>query len=110
MLLSISTTVGPDHTTVHAAGEVDLDTVELLRGALADALHDGARHVVADLDKVTFLDSTGLGALVSAYKRARANDGRFSVLASQPSLLRLFEITGLTALLDVSTPQDANGD
>ena len=50
---------------------------------------------------MSFVDSSGLGVLVGAYKRLRkAGDGTIRIVGAQPSVRRVFEITGLeTALL-----------
>lgn len=53
-------------------GEVDLVSAPMLRDHLLDLLEDPPSAVVIDLDDVPFLDSTGLGVIVAAYKRASA--------------------------------------
>jgi anti-sigma B factor antagonist len=55
----------------------------------------GARHVVVDLGRVEFLDSTGLGVLVGALKRLRGVGGELSLVCNQERLLKIFRITGL---------------
>src|SRR6266496_3765460 len=52
-------------TTLEVAGEVDLSTAEELTQAGLDALAEGARAVIVDLTDVTFLDSSGLAALIT---------------------------------------------
>ncbi|HVF19635.1 MAG TPA: STAS domain-containing protein [Mycobacteriales bacterium] len=61
-----------DHCLVAVHGEVDLATAPTLRTELQAVLDDEPAAVVLDLDAVPFLDSTGLGVLVAAYKRATA--------------------------------------
>jgi anti-sigma B factor antagonist/stage II sporulation protein AA (anti-sigma F factor antagonist) len=53
----------------------------------------------AELRGVRFLDTTGLGLLLSAHKRARGRDSRFVVSSTSPELDRLFEVTGVDAFL-----------
>lgn len=71
--------------------------------ALADA---GARKVVVDLAKLTLIDSTGVGVLISLFKRTRAQGGtvQFAALAGQPKeifrLLRLDRSLDLVASVD----------
>jgi len=55
----------------------------------------GARHIIADLRGVTFLDSTGLGVLVGSLKRLRSHGGSLRVVISADRILRIFRITGL---------------
>jgi anti-sigma B factor antagonist len=101
MLLRIDTTATHDTTVLAAAGEIDIDTVDLLRTTVSDALQGGARNLLVDLNRVTYIDSAGLGVLVGTYKRVSAADGAFTVRCCEPRVLRLFSITGLTDLLDI---------
>jgi anti-sigma B factor antagonist len=103
MLLRIDTTSTPDTTVLTAAGEIDIDTVDLLRTAVAESLQAGTvtRNLVVDLNQVSYIDSAGLGVLVGTYKRVTAAAGAFTVRCCEPRVLRLFSITGLTDLLDI---------
>jgi anti-sigma B factor antagonist len=101
MLLRIDTTSTHDTTVLAAAGEIDIDTVDLLRTAVAESLQLGPVNLVVDLNQVTYIDSAGLGVLVGTYKRVTAADGAFTIRCCEPRVLRLFSITGLTDLLDI---------
>ena len=76
-------------------GEVDIATAPKLRERLVALVSDGATKVIVDLDKVEFLDSTGLGVLIGGMKRLRGVDGDLSLVCTQPRILKVFEITGL---------------
>jgi anti-sigma B factor antagonist len=78
-------------TVVTVAGEIDMASSPQLR----DCLHDLSGIVVIDLADVTFLDSSGLSALVSACKRLRDLSGDLRLRAPQPGVRRIIEITGL---------------
>ena len=94
-------TVGPvgDCAVLQVAGEVDLYTAPMLREQILELAAKGAVHVIADLGRVDFLDSTGLGALVGALKRLREAGGSLALVVSTPRILRIFQITGLTKAL-----------
>jgi anti-sigma B factor antagonist len=82
------------------SGDIDLVTApsverELLR---AEESHD---LVAIDLSKTSFLDSTGLHAIMEANLRLRGRGGRLFILQSPPQIRRLFELTGLSDHLDV---------
>jgi anti-sigma B factor antagonist len=79
-------------------GEVDIAGVDELREALHHLIDSGSRHLVLDLDQVTFIDSTGLGVLVGACRRAQSRDGSLSVVGARPRLLATFRLTGLTGV------------
>ncbi len=53
------------------------------------------------MDKVGFLDSTGLGVLVGGLKRVRAHDGSLDLVCAQQRILRIFRITGLTQVFGI---------
>jgi anti-sigma B factor antagonist len=50
---------------------------------------------------VTFMDSTGLAVIVTEHKRMRHSDGTLTIFSPPSSVRRLFEITGLTTVLDI---------
>src|SRR5215475_12494105 len=68
----------------------------MLREQIRELAATGAVHVIADLGRVDFLDSTGLGALVGGLRRLREASGSLALVISTPRILRLFQITGLT--------------
>jgi anti-sigma B factor antagonist len=84
----------PGYVVVTVAGEVDIATVAELRERLS-ALAAGGLPLVADLDQVSFIDATGLGALAAAARLAAARGVSLYVVCAQPQTRRLFRITGL---------------
>jgi anti-sigma B factor antagonist len=76
-------------------GEVDIYTSPALKSALASAAADGCTTVVVDLNGVGFIDSSGLGVLVGALRRAREAGGDLRVVSAQESVARILRITGL---------------
>jgi anti-sigma B factor antagonist len=77
------------------AGEVDVYTAPRLKEQLVAALDDGCLNVVVVLDDVAFIDSSGLGVLVSALRRVKENDGTLRLVCTRDSILKIFRITGL---------------
>src|ERR1044072_6578519 len=62
-------------TIVEVEGEIDVYTAPRLRELLIDLVNKGNFHLLVNMEKVDFLDSTGLGVLVGGLKRVRAHDG-----------------------------------
>jgi anti-sigma B factor antagonist len=87
--------IGADAFVVSASGELDLGSVEPLERELDGVIGAGGRRVIVDLTGVTFIDSVSLGALVRNAKRLRANGGTCVIVADDPRILRVFEITGV---------------
>ncbi|MGQ0521548.1 MAG: STAS domain-containing protein [Actinomycetota bacterium] len=80
-------------------GEVDLATAPMLREALTTMVADGELDIVVDLSATEFLDSTGLGALVTGLKRVRAKGGNMKVVCTSPRVCRVFEITSIDKVM-----------
>ena len=95
--------VGPvgDCAVLQVTGEVDAYTAPMLREQIRELAAKGAVHLIADLGQVSFLDSTGLGALVGGLKRLREAGGSLTLVIIAPRILRLFQITGLTRVLAI---------
>lgn len=88
-------------TVIEVGGEIDVYTAPKLREKIIDVVAGGSYHLVVDMEKVEFLDSTGLGVLVGALKRVRAHDGSLSLVCTQDRILKIFKITGLTKVFPI---------
>ena len=85
-----------DVCLVQAVGEIDIQTVAELDSALTEVQGDGHTHVVLDLWDVTFIDSVGLGVLLSASSRAQKGAGGFAVVAEPHGQVQMvFDVAGL---------------
>ncbi|MDQ7908143.1 STAS domain-containing protein [Phytohabitans sp. ZYX-F-186] len=80
-------------------GEVDVISAGQFREYLGGALDIGPAALTVDLAGVTFLDSSGLSALVYAHHRARDERVPFVVADPQPQVRRLLDVTGLLTVL-----------
>src|SRR5271156_3777737 len=88
-------------------GSLDIATSPSLRAALIEAAEHARHTIVVDLTDLEFLDSTGLGALIGAHKRAAESEGSLRLVAQEGQILRLLRITGLLAVLGVYPNIDA---
>lgn len=91
---------------VAAAGEIDVTAAPVLREQLVDLINEGSHQVVLDLENVNFIDSTGLGVLIGAVRRARAEDGDLRIVCTNSRILRIFEITGLDEVFTIDASVD----
>jgi anti-sigma B factor antagonist len=97
-------------TVISVTGEIDVYTAPTLRERLGHLIATGHRDLVVDLSRVEFLDSTGLGVLVGALKRTRAQHGTLCLVCTQEKILKVFRITGLTKVFGIhSSLHDALG-
>lgn len=92
-----------DDSVVHLGltGEFDLAGLPAFESAIAAVEEDEPATIVIDLSALTFMDSSGLRALVTADERARTAQRRLAIVAGPPTIRRVFEITKLDAYLDL---------
>jgi anti-sigma B factor antagonist len=86
---------GGDCAVLRITGEIDVYTAPELRECVIHLIESGTRHLIADLRPASFLDSTGLGALVGSLKRLRTHDGSLRLAISADRIMEIFRITGL---------------
>jgi anti-sigma B factor antagonist len=82
------------------AGELDMSTVPTLEEHLAPFEQDSVTSLMLDLRDLTFIDSTGLRAILQAHGQSKANGQTLVVIGATPYARHLFEVTGLEFLLD----------
>ena len=104
--LSLSTDLVTGAALVTVVGEVDLSSAERLREELETALHH-ARTVVVDVGGMSFIDSSGLNALVHAHRTAQEVGSELRIRRPTPMLLRLLEITRLETLFVIDRDADS---
>ncbi len=91
---------------VDVEGEIDVYTAPRLRELLIDLVNNSHYQLVVNMEKVEFLDSTGLGVLVGGLKRVRAHDGSLDLVCTQERILKIFRITGLTKVFGIHDTVD----
>jgi len=86
-------------------GELDLSTSPELREALV-ALASGHDRIAIDLRAVTFMDSTALGVIVAAMKRAREHGGELALVGPNGSPRKVLSITALDQIVPIVEDPD----
>lgn len=91
-----------DVTELHIRGELDALSCADLRPVLDKIVDDGSRSVRVNLSELRLIDSSGVGAMVSLYKRIRANGGvvKFVGVTAQP--LVIFKLLRLDRALELA--------
>lgn len=94
----------PGYVLVRLSGEVDLSWSQTVRRAVLDAL-DAGLPVGVDLSKVSYIDSSGIAALVEGFQRARTRGGRFVLVAISDAVRAVLELARLDRVFQfVATP------
>jgi anti-sigma B factor antagonist len=90
-----------DGVLITARGEIDRSTASRLSDALRRATFGATGSITVDMCEVTFMDSSGVSVLLNAVRRLTRRGRRMSLVCPRGELLRLFELSGLSAALDV---------
>lgn len=101
MELDIKSERKDDVCGVTLEGEIDVYTAPRLKEELVSIVESGCPNVVVDMEKVGFIDSSGLGVLVSALRRARERDGVVRIVCTRDNILKIFRITGLDKVFPI---------
>lgn len=100
----IVTSLDTDGDTARVAlrGEVDVLTVDQVRVALEETLAAAPREIVVDLRELSFIDSTGLGALIYGFQRARDRGIRFRLSAPSRAVHQILALSGILEVVEVT--------
>ncbi|HEV8296207.1 MAG TPA: STAS domain-containing protein [Acidimicrobiales bacterium] len=86
---------GGDDTVVRLIGELDLQSAPRVRTAMASVHGGHTDRVVVDLEGLSYMDSVGIGLLVSSRQRLESEGRHLSLRNPAPPIRRLLQITGL---------------
>lgn len=82
------------------SGRLDLVSSSTLKDTIRQRLSERRAQIVIDMEKVTFINSSGLGALISSLRDVRVSGGRIALCQLEPYIEEIFTITNLTRVFD----------
>lgn len=88
-------------TIVAVEGEINIDSVKDLQGAFAEILKEGTGKVVVDFEKVAFIDSSGLAALIDMVRQLKRINGKMSLCCVNEAIREVFEITKIHKFIPI---------
>ncbi len=77
-------------------GEIDVYTYPDLNHTLLDLIKEEKYTIVIDMEKVKYIDSTGLGVLANSANKTTHKNGLLKVVCTNPQLIKIFSVSGLT--------------
>lgn len=92
---------------VDLSGEIDVYTSPKVKDAIGDLIDKGNYNLVINLEKVRYIDSTGLGVLIGGLKRVREHGGSVNLVCTNPQIRKIFDITGLVKIFGIYDDEDA---
>jgi anti-sigma B factor antagonist len=96
-----------DDTVIVVSGELDLQTAPALRERVDSLVAEGSRSIVLDLAGVSFLDSSGLGALLGIRREITSSGGTLALQDLQPSVRKIFAITRMESAFDIRSTDES---
>ena len=80
---------------------LDAHNSDELKGEMQKQFEAGSKNLLIDLNDVRFIDSSGLGALVSGFKNAISHQGNLKLSSLQPQVKSMFELTRLHRVFEI---------
>jgi anti-sigma B factor antagonist len=88
-------------TVVDLAGKITIGEGDVvLREKVHDLLDGGSQHILLNLEKVSYMDSAGIGELVACYKRAKEKEGTVKLLNPSGKVFDLLQLTKLEEVFE----------
>lgn len=94
---------------VKISGELDLSTSPLFREQIELKLEEdpNLRYLILDLSETSFIDSSGLGAILGRFKKITQKGGKLSFIQVPSNLCKLFELSGLMRIMEIHPSLEA---
>lgn len=102
--------IGSDVTVIQPKGRLNMVGASMLRKQLQGIVDGGCSRIVVDLSTTEFIDSSGLGALISGLKIARQAGGDLRIAATPRQVCTVLELTNLNRVLPTYESADTAFD
>lgn len=81
-------------------GELDMHVADELRELVDQAVStSGVKHILFNLERVNFIDSSGLGVILGRYKKICILGGKVLITSAQPQVVKVLELSGLLQII-----------
>lgn len=103
MSLQIEFEHGRKALIVRLKGELDHHTAEAVKARMEEAIESGnCRNIILSMKNLSFMDSSGLGVILGRYKQITSKGGKMIVCDVNPSVYRLFQMSGMFKILSIA--------
>ena len=97
-----------DVLIVRLSGELDHHETERVKVMWQHHLNaKSVKHVIVNLEKLSFMDSSGLGVMLGRYKEIKYKGGQMVICSISPQVKRLFDLSGLHKIVDFERDETA---
>jgi stage II sporulation protein AA (anti-sigma F factor antagonist) len=105
--LDIQFEIKHDVLCIRLSGELDHHTADELRDKTVSTIEkNNIRHIVLNLEHLSFMDSSGLGVILGRYKQIKQVHGEMVVCAISPAIQRLFDMSGLFKIIKMEPTEE----
>lgn len=95
-----------EHKVIKLKGEMDYMAVRELKDAILKLIHDNTKSIVLDLKEVYFMDSAGMGMLVSVNKEMIGNNINFGLMNVSDDVFDLLKLATVDAIIKIYNSED----
>lgn len=94
-----------DHKIIILNGDIDYFCVSELKNAVFKLINDRTPSIILDLNNVEYMDSSGIGLIVTAYKVMNQYGGRMGLVNVQDDVMKLLRLTTIDTLMKIYTSE-----
>lgn len=107
-VLYLETVITQGILRIKASGELDMAVANSFRQQVEDMMNQSlANDIILNLQNVAFIDSSGLGVILGRYKRVSAMGGKMAIVAPQPQVRRILELSGIMKIIQEYSTDEA---
>lgn len=99
--MNIQISTNQENVEITLSGSLFVNESTILREKMLEYIKQGNFHFLLDLSRLNYIDSSGLGVLVSVHKRIKENNGNLILKGLHGEVKRIFELTRLTKVFDI---------
>jgi len=105
--LEINTEKVDQNVFVHIKGEVDLYSSPEVRGKIFDLVKKKVPVILINLEKVKYMDSSGVATLIEGLQQCNKYNGRFALFGLQDNVREVFELTRLDKIFEIHRDRES---
>jgi anti-sigma B factor antagonist len=95
-----------DVTVLDISGEIDLYNAPEIKDIINQLIEEQKYNVIINLEKVSYIDSSGIGALISSLSNLKKYQGGLKIINVYASVRKVFELTKLTSFFEIFDSED----
>ncbi len=90
-----------ENIVVELSGDLDIESSEEMKNEILEVYDEKRKNILVDLEKLDYLDSMGIGALISVYNTLKENGNVIKIINAQKNIYKLFKITDLLDIFNM---------